>query len=175
MRNLKQKILAGEIRMYFISENRLAIYGETHEVKNELQSIGVEWNSEKKRLELDEENFKKLDKDIIKKVLDIREKKRNRSLEHISQLLLSGEIKAFMTKDESYQIYGSLKSITRELNNVGFKFNGKNYAITKEEFERVFSNEVKEVVNEYNKPFERKEKETYKEEIYEEIQEEVEY
>lgn len=177
MGNLKEKILSEEIKMYFVSEDRLAIYGKTYEVRNELKDIGATWNSDKKRLELDEERFKELDNDIIEKVFEVRDKQRETSIEHISQLLLSGELKAFLNKDENYQIYGSVKNITRELNNVGFRFNDKNYAITRDDFERVFSNEVKEVVNDYNKSLEKDEKQAPEEIIYEETveEEEVEY
>lgn len=174
MGNLKEKILSEEIKMYFVNENRLAIYGKTYEVRNELKDIGATWNSEKKRLELDEEKFKKLDNDIIEKVFEVRNKQRETSIEHISQLLLSGELKAFLDKDENYQIYGSVKNITRELNNIGFRFNDKNYAITREDFERVFSNEVKEIVNDYNKSLEKDEKQATEETIYEETVEDVE-
>ncbi len=65
----KQKILAGRNKeMYFISENRLAIYAtKLTKSKNELQSIGVEWNSSGKKAKLDVAKLlKKLDKDIIK-------------------------------------------------------------------------------------------------------------
>ena len=78
MGNLKEKILSEEIKMYFVSDNRLAIYGKTYEVRNELKDIGATWNSVKKRLELDEENFKKLDNCIIEKVFEIRDKQRKK-------------------------------------------------------------------------------------------------
>lgn len=174
MGNLKERILTEEIKMYFISENKLAIYGKTYEIRNELKDIGAIWNSEKKRLELDEEKFKKLDNEIIEKVFELRDKQRETSIEHISQLLLSGELKAFLDKNENYQIYGSVKNVARELNNIGFRFNEKNYAITRDDFDRVFSNEVKEVVNEYNKTLEKEEKEAPEEIIYEETEEEIE-
>ena len=108
-------------------------------------------------------------------IFELREKQRQSGIEHISQLLLSGELKAFLDKDDNYQLYGNVKNITRELNNVGFKFADKNYAIKRDDFDRIFSNEVKEVVNEYNKAQEKETKETSNEIIYEETEEEVEY
>lgn len=78
MKNLKDKILSEEIKMYFVGQNKLAIYGKTYEVRNELKDIGATWNSTKKRLELDEVDFKKLDKDIIEKVFEIRDKQREK-------------------------------------------------------------------------------------------------
>ena len=160
MGNLKEKILKEEIKMYFVSENKLGIYGKTYEVRDELKNAGAIWNSEKKRLEIDEDKFKEMDNEIIEKVFELREKQRQSGIEHISQLLLSGELKAFLDKDDNYQLYGSVKNITRELNNVGFKFADKNYAIKRDDFDRIFSNEVKEVVNEYNKAHEKETKET---------------
>lgn len=165
MEELKKKILSEEIKMFFISENRLAIYGKTYEVRNELKEIGAIWNSERKRLEIDEEDFKKLDSSIIDKVFEVREKQRVESIEKISQLLLSGELKAFMNKDDNYMIYGKVKTITKDLNNVGFRFNDNNYAIKKDDFDRVFSNEVKEFVNDYNKAQENSEKVVYEESV----------
>ena len=175
MGNLKEKILKEEIKMYFVSENKLGIYGKTYEVRDELKNAGAIWNSEKKRLEIDEDKFKEMDNEIIEKVFELREKQRQSGIEHISQLLLSGELKAFLDKDDNYQLYGNVKNITRELNNVGFKFADKNYAIKRDDFDRIFSNEVKEVVNEYNKAQEKETKETSNEIIYEETEEEVEY
>lgn len=175
MGNLKEKILKEEIKMYFVSENKLGIYGKTYEVRDELKNTGAIWNSEKKRLEIDEDKFKEMDNEIIEKVFELREKQRQSGIEHISQLLLSGELKAFLDKDDNYQLYGNVKNITRELNNVGFKFADKNYAIKRDDFDRIFSNEVKEVVNEYNKAQEKETKETSNEIIYEETEEEVEY
>lgn len=170
MGNLKEKILSEEIKMYFVSESRLAIYGKTYEVRNELKNIGAIWNSDKKRLELDEEDFKKLDNDIIEKVFEVRNKQREISIEHISHLLLSGELKAFLNRSDNYIIYGKVKTITRDLANVGFNFSNNNYAIKREDFERVFSNKVKEVVNEYNKSIQNKNTEDiiYEEELEEE-------
>ena len=170
MGNLKEKILSEEIKMYFVSESRLAIYGKTYEVRNELKNIGAIWNSDKKRLELDEEDFKKLDNDIIEKVFEVRNKQREISIEQISHLLLSGELKAFLNRSDNYIIYGKVKTITRDLANVGFNFSNNNYAIKREDFERVFSNKVKEVVNEYNKSIQNKNTEDiiYEEELEEE-------
>ena len=100
MGNLKEKILKEEIKMYFVSENKLGIYGKTYEVRDELKNAGAIWNSEKKRLEIDEDKFKEMDNEIIEKVFELREKQRQSGIEHISQLLLSGELKAFLDKDD---------------------------------------------------------------------------
>lgn len=170
MEELKKRILSGQIKMYFVKENRLAIYGKTYEVRNELKEFGAEWNHQRKRLEMDEEEFKKLDTEIIDKVFEEREKQREANIENISQLLLSGELKAFLNKSDNYIIYGKVKTITKDLANVGFNFSNNNYAIKREDFERLFSNEVKEFVNEYNKnnQSENTEKIIYEEELQEE-------
>ena len=88
MSDLKDKILKGYIKMYFISENRLAIYGKTYELRNELKDIGAVWNPKRKRLELDEEDFKKLDNEIIEKTFELRDTQRKQSIEKISHLLI---------------------------------------------------------------------------------------
>ena len=92
MSDLKDKILKGYIKMYFISENRLAIYGKTYELRNELKDIGAVWNPKRKRLELDEEDFKKLDNEIIEKTFELRNTQREQSIEKISHLLMSKEL-----------------------------------------------------------------------------------
>ena len=81
MSDLKDKILKGYIKMYFISENRLAIYGKTYELRNELKNIGAVWNPKRKRLELDEEDFKKLDNEIIERTFELRDTQRKQSIE----------------------------------------------------------------------------------------------
>ena len=88
MSDLKDKILKGYIKMYFISENRLAIYGKTYELRNELKNIGAVWNPKRKRLELDEEDFKKLDNEIIEKTFELSSEVIDRCLIllHLQQL-----------------------------------------------------------------------------------------
>lgn len=145
---LKEKILNEEIKMY-LAGDRFRIYGKTYDVREELKQAGAKWNGKDQRLEMSEEDFQKLDIEIQDKVFEVREKERQLSLENISHLLLAGEIKAYINKDEEYQIYGRTKEIFKDLRNVGFEFNTDHYAIKQEDFERIFSNEVKEFVNEY--------------------------
>ena len=38
MSDLKERILKEEIKMFFINENRLAIYGKTYEVRNHAEA-----------------------------------------------------------------------------------------------------------------------------------------
>ena len=68
MGNLKEKILKEEIKMYFVSENKLGIYGKTYEVRDELKNAGAIWNSEKKKLM--RTNSKKWTMKLLKKFLN---------------------------------------------------------------------------------------------------------
>lgn len=146
---VKEKILSEEIKMFLVGDV-FRIYGKTKDVSKELNNLGARWNPETKKLEMSEEDFQKLDIEIQNKVFEVREKQRQMSLENISHILLAGEIKAYL-KDDEYQIYGRTKEIYKDLQNVGFRLNDNNYAIKQEDFERTFSNEVKEFVNEYAK------------------------
>ena len=176
MSDLKQRILKEEIKMFFISENRLAIYGKTYEVRNELKNAGAIWNPKRKRLELDEENFKKLDNEIIEKTFELRDKQREMSIEKISHLLKSKELVAIKNENDNYVITSNVKDFKRELYYAGFRLIDENYTISSEEFEKIFPNEVKEVVNEYNNNKGQEIEEKQEEIIYEENEEqEAEY
>ena len=176
MSDLKERILKEEIKMFFISENRLAIYGKTYEVRNELKNAGAIWNPKRKRLELDEENFKKLDNEIIEKTFELRDKQREMSIEKISHLLKSKELVAIKNENDNYVITSNVKDIKRELYYSGFRLIDENYTISSEEFEKIFPNEVKEVVNEYNNNKGQEIEEKQEEIIYEENEEqEAEY
>lgn len=151
MPNLKERILKEEIKMFFVSENRLAIYGKTYEVRNELKNIGATWNAHRKRLELAEEDFKKLDNEIIEKTFELRNKQREYSIEKISHLLMTKELVAVKDENDNYVIVSNVKETKRELYYSGFRLIDKNYTMNSEKFEKIFPKEVIEVVNEYNK------------------------
>lgn len=150
MSDLKDKILKGYIKMYFISENRLAIYGKTYELRNELKNIGAVWNPKRKRLELDEEDFKKLDNEIIEKTFELRDTQRKQSIEKISHLLISKELIAKKDQNDNYVITSNVKEVKRELFYAGFRLVDENYTMNSEEFEKIFSKEVKDVIYKYN-------------------------
>ena len=145
---LEKKILEEEIKLFKVG-NLYRIYGKTFEVKDELAQAGAKWNSENKKLEMSLEDFQKLSDTIKNKVFEVEEKQRQMSLENIAHILMSGEIKVYLNQDEEYQIYGRTKDIYKDLQNLGFKLSDKNYAMGKEEFERLFPNEVKQFLNEY--------------------------
>ena len=150
MSDLKDKILKGYIKMYFISENRLAIYGKTYELRNELKDIGAVWNPKRKRLELDEEDFKKLDNEIIEKTFELRDTQRKQSIEKISHLLISKELIAKKDQNDNYVITSNVKEVKRELFYAGFRLVDENYTMNSEEFEKIFSKEVKDAIYKYN-------------------------
>lgn len=150
MSDLKDKILKGYIKMYFISENRLAIYGKTYELRNELKNIGAVWNPKRKRLELDEEDFKKLDNEIIERTFELRDTQRKQSIEKISHLLISKELIAEKDQNDNYVITSNVKEVKRELFYAGFRLVDENYTMNSEEFEKIFSKEVKDAIYKYN-------------------------
>ena len=114
MSDLKERILKEEIKMFFISENKLAIYGKTYEVRNELKNIGATWNANRKRLELDEEDFKKLDNEIIEKTFELRNRQRDESIEKIGQLLKAKVLVAVKDGNDNYVITSNVKDSKRE-------------------------------------------------------------
>ena len=87
---------------------------------------------------------------IKRKVFELEEKQRQMSLENIAHIIMSGQIKVYLNQDEEYQIYGRTKDIYKDLQNLGFSLNENNYTLRKEDFERMFPNEVKEFINEYS-------------------------
>lgn len=97
------------------------------------------------------------------------------SLETIAHIIMSGEIKVYLNQDEEYQIYGRTKNIYKDLQNLGFTLSEKNYTMGKEDFERIFPNEVKEFISEYsNKKSDKTvQQEEQEESVYEEYEEEL--
>lgn len=172
---MEKKILDEEIKLFRV-DNLYRIYGKTFEVKEELEKAGAKWNPENKKLEISLNDFEKLSENIKRKVFEIEEKQRKMSLENIAHIIMSGQIKVYLNQDEEYQIYGRTKNIYKDLQNLGFSLNENNYTLRKEDFERIFPNEVKEFINEYsNKKSNKIEKEEQQEEnIFEEYEEEYE-
>ena len=166
---LKEKILNEEIKMYLV-DDKFRIYGKTFDVKEELKQVGANWNSKNQRLEMSQEDFQKLDEEIQNKVLEVMERQKQISIKNISQILLSGEIKAYLNQNGEYQIYGKTKEIFKDLHNAGFELNDNNYTIMQEDFERIFPNEVKEFVNEYqnNNDYNKQTEKNFEEEQAEE-------
>ena len=168
---LEEKVLNEEIKLFRIG-NLYRIYGKTFEVREELEKKGAKWNSENKKLEISLNDFEKLSENIKRKVFEIEEKQRQMSLENIAHIIMSGQIKVYLNRDEEYQIYGRTKDIYKDLQNLGFLLSENNYTLKKEDFERIFSNEVKEFINEYSN---KKSNKTHQEEQQEENADEEEY
>lgn len=168
---LEKKILDEEIKLFRVG-NLYRIYGKTFDVREELEKAGAKWNPENKKLEISLNDFEKLSENIKRKVFEIEEKQREMSLENIAHIIMSGQIKVYLNRDEEYQIYGRTKDIYKDLQNLGFLLSENNYTLKKEDFERIFSNEVKEFINEYSN---KKSNKTHQEEQQEENADEEEY
>ena len=168
---LEKKILDEEIKLFRVG-NLYRIYGKTFDVREKLEKAGAKWNPENKKLEISLNDFEKLSENIKRKVFEIEEKQREMSLENIAHIIMSGQIKVYLNRDEEYQIYGRTKDIYKDLQNLGFLLSENNYTLKKEDFERIFSNEVKEFINEYSN---KKSNKTHQEEQQEENADEEEY
>ena len=160
MSDLKERVLKEEIKMFFISEKKLAIYGKTYEVRNELKNIGATWNRNRKRLEIE----------IIEKTFELRNKQREESIEKISHLIMSKEIVVVKDKNDNYIITSDVKETKQKLYYAGFKLVNESFTMNSEDFEKIFPNEVKEEVNQYNINQEPNEEKKYEENIEEEVE-----
>ena len=122
---LEEKIINEEIKMFRVG-NLYRIYGKTFDAKDELSSIGAKWNNENKKLELSLDNFNNLSETIKRKVFELEEKQRQMSLETISHIIMSGQVKVYLNQDGEYQIYVRTKDIYKDLQTLGFSLNDKN-------------------------------------------------
>lgn len=167
---LEEKILNEDIKIFKYG-NIYRIYGKTFDVREELKQLGAKWNNDNKKLEMSEEDFSKLSDTIKNKVMELEKKQKNLSLENIKSIILTGQIRVYLNEDNMYRVYGRTKEIYKDLQNIGFELLDNNYAMRKEDFDRIFSNEVKEFINDYetNKTNEKAEieNEESEEEIYE--------
>lgn len=169
---LEERILNGDIKLFKVG-NLYRIYGKTFEVRKELEQAGAKWNTENKKLEISIDNFNRLSENIKNKVFELEEKQRQMSLENIAHIIMSGQIKVYLNQDEEYQIYGRTKDIFKDLQNLGFSLNENNYTLRKEDFERIFPNDVKQFINEYsNKKSDKTMQEEQQENVFEESYEE---
>lgn len=170
---LEEKILNEDIKIFKYG-NIYRIYGKTFDVREELKQLGAKWNNDNKKLEMSEEDFSKLSDTIKNKVMELEKKQKNLSLENIKSIILTGQIRVYLNEDNMYRVYGRTKEIYKDLQNIGFELLDNNYAMRKEDFDRIFSNEVKEFINDYetNKTNEKAEieneesEEVYEQEIY---------
>ncbi len=171
---LEEKILNEDIKIFRYG-NIYRIYGKTFDVREELKQLGAKWNNDNKKLEMSEEDFSKLSDTIKNKVMELEKKQKNLSLENIKSIILTGQIRVYLNEDNMYRVYGRTKEIYKDLQNIGFELLDNNYAMRKEDFDRIFSNEVKEFINDYetNKTNEKaeieneeSEEEVYEQEIY---------
>ena len=171
---LEEKILNEDIKIFKYG-NIYRIYGKTFDVREELKQLGAKWNNDNKKLEMSEEDFSKLSDTIKNKVMELEKKQKNLSLENIKSIILTGQIRVYLNEDNMYRVYGRTKEIYKDLQNIGFELLDNNYAMRKEDFDRIFSNEVKEFINDYetNKTNEKaeieneeSEEEVYEQEIY---------
>lgn len=171
---LEEKILNEDIKIFRYG-NIYRIYGKTFDVREELKQLGAKWNNNNKKLEMSEEDFSKLSDTIKNKVMELEKKQKNLSLENIKSIILTGQIRVYLNEDNMYRVYGRTKEIYKDLQNIGFELLDNNYAMRKEDFDRVFSNEVQEFINDYetNKTNEKaeidneeSEEEVYEQEIY---------
>ena len=171
---LEEKILNEDIKIFRYG-NIYRIYGKTFDVREELKQLGAKWNNNNKKLEMSEEDFSKLSDTIKNKVMELEKKQKNLSLENIKSIILTCQIRVYLNEDNMYRVYGRTKEIYKDLQNIGFELLDNNYAMRKEDFDRVFSNEVQEFINDYetNKTNEKaeidneeSEEEVYEQEIY---------
>lgn len=171
---LEEKILNEDIKIFRYG-NIYRIYGKTFDVREELKQLGAKWNNDNKKLEMSEEDFSKLSDTIKNKFMELEKKQKNLSLENIKSIILTGQIRVYLNEDNMYRVYGRTKEIYKDLQNIGFELLDNNYAMRKEDFDRIFSNEVKEFINDYetNKTNEKaeieneeSEEEVYEQEIY---------
>lgn len=170
---LEEKILNEDIKIFRYG-HIYRIYGKTFDVREELKQLGAKWNNDNKKLEMSEEDFSKLSDTIKNKVMELEKKQKNLSLENIKSIILTGQIRVYLNEDNMYRVYGRTKEIYKDLQNIGFELLDNNYAMRKEDFDRIFSNEVKEFINDYetNKTNEKAEienedsEEVYEQEIY---------
>ena len=171
---LEEKILNEDIKIFRYG-NIYRIYGKTFDVREELKQLGAKWNNDNKKLKMSEEDFSKLSDTIKNKVMELEKKQKNLSLEDIKSIILTGQIRVYLNEDNMYRVYGRTKEIYKDLQNIGFELLDNNYAMRKEDFDRIFSNEVKEFINDYetNKTNEKaeieneeSEEEVYEQEIY---------
>lgn len=167
---LEEKIINEDIKIFRYG-NIYRIYGKTFDVREELKQLGAKWNNDNKKLEMSEEDFSKLSDTIKNKVMELEKKQKKLSLENIKSIILTGQIRVYLNEDNMYRVYGRTKEIYKDLQNIGFELLDNNYAMRKEDFDRIFSNEVKEFINDYetNKTNEKAEieNEESEEEIYE--------
>ena len=167
---LEEKILSEDIKIFKYGDI-YRIYGKTFDVIEELKELGEKWNSENQKFEMSKIDFSKLPNTIKNKVLQLEEKQRKLSLENIKSIIFTGQIRVYLNDDNWYRVYGRTKEIYKDLQNIGFELMDNNYAMRKEDFDRIFSNEVKEFVNDYETNKSDKKAETENQEFEEDTYE----
>lgn len=143
---LRERILNKEINVFPIGNEGYRFYGKTSEVKEDLKQIGAFWNKETESYEISLDNYSKISADLREFMFKTILNRKMKSLKLVSDLILNDKLKIY-PQNEIYKVYGKTKEIRKDLYNIGFRFENKNFQIDSNSFEDVFSDEVKEKVN----------------------------
>lgn len=155
---VRTMILEEKIKLYPFKDV-YRVYGETYENRAILKKVGIAFKENYNGVIITKDNLDKfLENDITleMKINQVIEESKQKSKDTITQNIIEGNISLYLVND-MYKVYGAKTEQKKDLYNAGFIFqetdtelHTKNFTMSKEEFEKTFSPQVIEYVEEFN-------------------------
>lgn len=156
---VRKMILEETIRLYPFKEV-YRVYGDTFEHRATLKKVGIAFKEQYDGViisKADLEKFLENDTPVRMKINQVIEQSKQKSKDSISRSILNGELSLYLAND-TYKVYGVKMNQKKDLYNSGFEFketdselHTKNFTMNKEEFEKIFSPQVLEYVDKFNR------------------------
>ena len=156
---VRTMILEEKIRLYPFKDV-YRVYGDTFENRAALKKVGIAFKEQYDGViitKADLDKFLENDTPVRMKINQVIEQSKQNSKDSIAQSIMNGELSLYLTND-TYKVYGAKMNQKKDLYNSGFEFketdselHTKNFTMSKEDFEKTFSQHVIDYVEKFNK------------------------
>ena len=156
---VRTMILEEKIRLYPFKDV-YRVYGDTFENRAALKKVGIAFKEQYDGViitKADLDKFLENDTPVRMKINQVIEQSKQNSKDSIAQSIMNGELSLYLTND-TYKVYGAKMNQKKDLYNSGFEFketdselHTKNFTMSKEDFEKIFSPQVIDYVEKFNK------------------------
>lgn len=156
---VRTMILEEKIRLYPFKDV-YRVYGDTFENRAALKKVGIAFKEQYDGVVItkaDLDKFLENDTPVRMKINQVIEQSKQNSKDAIAQSIVNEELSLYLANG-TYKVYGAKMNQKKDLYNAGFEFketdselHTKNFTMSKEDFEKTFSQQVIEYVDKFNK------------------------
>lgn len=148
---VRTMILEEKIRLYPFKDV-YRVYGDTFENRAALKKVGIAFKEQYDGVVItkaDLDKFLENDTPVRMKINQVIEQSKQNSKDAIAQSIVNEELSLYLANG-TYKVYGAKMNQKKDLYNAGFEFketdselHTKNFTMSKEDFEKTFSPQVK--------------------------------